>query len=407
MRAAAVPRTILHGVFLSAVAFGWAGDARADADDTFNATIGHSEQTDSNLFRLPDDTSAAPLLGTNKRSERIGITSAAVSLDKSYSLQHFQLAASVVDYHYQNFSYLSFTALNYAASWQWSLTPRLKGSLSTTRAETPTSYQDFQGFNTRNVRTDTVTRLDGEYDLGGAWRLLGAVDHTTGLEEQPVAREGDARSDSGAVGIRYVFPSNNSVSYRLRRASGDTIGVLGASLNQSSSFDDRIHEFEASWALTGKTKVIGHLGHLDRKYNDVSQRNFGGTTGDVNLQWAATGKITVDAVVRRELASYQTIASNYIATDRFVLTPLWKATSQINVKARYEIASRNYAGTAPGALAIGDRRDIYRAASFGVDWQPIRAATITLMLQRLKNTSNILGGGYDSNGATLGAQFSF
>lgn len=384
-----------------------ANPAWADAGDTFNATVGHTEQYDSNLFRLPDNADARTALGADKKSDRIGVTSALFSLDKSYSLQHFQLTGSVVDYRYTNFSYLSFTALNYSALWQWSLTPRITGTVSTSRVETPTSYIDFKNFSTRNVQTDIVSRFDAEADLGGAWRLIGSVDHITSLQEQQAVREGDTTAQGGAVGFRYVFPSSNSASYRIRQRRGETAGLLGLSSVEPLHFDDRFHEFEGIWQLTGKTKLIARLGHLDRTYTDVAQRDFGGTTGDVNVQWDVSGKVTVNALAGRALTPYLTLDSNYIATDRIVIAPVWRATSKINVRARYEFGTRNFAGNAPSVLSYVDRRDIYRTGSLSVEWQPIRSTTVTFSLQKLNNTSNLPGNEYTSNGATLGAQFSF
>ena len=89
--------------------------AWAQVQDTFKFNAAYSRQSDSNLFRLPAAANAA---------EQVGITSLGFNFNKAYSLQRFELNLSLIDYQYQNFSYLSFAAQNYNAAWRWSLTPQ-------------------------------------------------------------------------------------------------------------------------------------------------------------------------------------------------------------------------------------------------------------------------------------------
>lgn len=394
-------------MLLAILPLAWSVDGWADEQDKFNISVERAQQYDSNLFRLPDGANSAALPGNFEPSEHIGVTSAALTLDKAYSMQRFQLSASVIDYNYRNFSYLSFTALNYAAAWQWSLTPRIKGVLSSSRVEAPTNYQDFKGFNTRNVHTDIVTHFEAEADLGGAWRVLAGLDHLTSQEEQFVVREGDASGRSAALGLRYVFSSGNTVTYRVREGRGDSIGLTNTSTVGSLDFDDRFHELDVQWVLTGKTRINARLGHSSRNYDGGAQRDFSGATGDLTMLWDATAKISVEAGARRSLVPYLTANSNYITLDRLSLAPVWKATSRIAVRARYEVAARNYDGAAPGQTAPSGRRDTTQLASLGVEWQPIRAATVSFTLQKIRNTSNLAGAGFDSDGASIAAKFTF
>ena len=346
-------------------------------------------------------------MGTRKRSEQIGVTSAAVAVDKTYSLQRFQLSGSAVDYRYQNFSYLSFTALNYSAGWNWSLTPRLRGILSTSRVETPTNFQDFKGLNTRNVHTDLVTRFESELDVAGGWRGLAGLEHAAGLEEQPVVREGDRRVQTASLGARYVFGSGSMLTYRLRDGRGDSTALFGQSAILPASFDSRSHEVEFAWAVSAKTRLNARIGHVDRTYANDTQRNFSGVTSAVNAQWDATAKVSVEGAVQREFIPFLTLGSSYIASDRVYIAPVWNATSRIKVRARYDVASRHYDGAAFGAADASGRRDTYRVTSLSVEWQPVRAATVSLTLQQIRNNSNVPGAAYDSNGANLAARLSF
>jgi exopolysaccharide biosynthesis operon protein EpsL len=369
-------------------------------------TAGYSVQTNSNLFLLSGDQLSA--LGQSTPSATIELPSASLKLDKSYSLQRFQLTASVLDYRYQSFDYLSFTAFNYAAAWLWSLSPDVRGTLSTTRDQTPTNFATSQGDNARNVRTDKATRFDGEVDIGGPWRLLGGLDYVTSSEEQPVVLEGNLLSQTGAVGIRYVLPSGASASYRYRLGNGDTFGSVSALITAPTSFSSTSNEIQLSWPVSGKTTLTARAGYNEQNYDNLQLRDFKGPVGDLAMQWAATPKLNFTTTVRRELVPYQTTTSSYITTDRLIFSPLWQLSARTGVKLSLEAASRNYAGNALPGMALGvERQDTYRAASIGVEWHPVDAAKISISLQRLRNSSNYSAYDYDNNGATFAAQFSF
>ncbi|MDO9165411.1 MAG: putative exosortase B-associated extracellular polysaccharide biosynthesis transporter EpsL, partial [Rhodoferax sp.] len=123
-----------------------AAPALAQVEDTFKLSAAYSQQTDSNLFRLPADANVTALIGKSSAAEQISITSLGLNVNKAYSLQRFELNLNLIDYQYQNFSYLSFAAHNYSAAWRWALTPRLHGNFTSERKETLNSFSDYQGF---------------------------------------------------------------------------------------------------------------------------------------------------------------------------------------------------------------------------------------------------------------------
>ena len=111
------------------------GAARAEGDDVFTLSADTSLVRDNNLFRLSSSANTLALIGRDSAAEQINITTLGVRAAKSYSLQRFELGASVVDQRYQNFSYLNSVANNYDAAWRWSLTPSFHGNLVNSRRE--------------------------------------------------------------------------------------------------------------------------------------------------------------------------------------------------------------------------------------------------------------------------------
>ena len=375
--------------------------------DVFKITAGYSLQADSNLFRLPAGVDSTALIGRAEASERIGVASFGLKLNKPYSLQRFELNAGVEDYSYQNFSYLSFTAVNVGAAWRWSLTPRLRGNFTLDRRETPSSYLDYQGFRQRNQNTETQRRFDAGYDIDGAWRVLSGVTQADQVNLLPVVALGDTRAASVNVGLQYLFGSGSTVTYAVKSADGK---FLNRVLQPDSLLDDAYrqldHEVRVSWVISGKSSADVRTAHIARTHPHFAQRDYSGFNTGIDLNWGLTGKSTLGASLDRELASYQTNRSNYSQTDRLSLAPVWQLSTKLAVRLRYELATRSFLGS-PSALPSLGRSDTTRGASVSLDWKPYERVSLGASFLNIRRESNLPALDYNSNLATVFAKVSY
>lgn len=379
--------------------------AQADEQDTLQFRVGQSVQRDSNVFRLSDSANTQALLGTSNRSDTIAITSLGVKIDKPYGLQRFEFDVGIEHYRYSRFSNLNFNATNYAAAWRWSLTPALHGNLTTDRREYVDNTADVQNSGQVSRKTDRATVFDAEYEVDGAWRLLGGVFERNTSSSLPNTFEGDPKIRGAEAGVRYVFPSDASIAYRFKNGEGDYSGPVQTPAF-ASSFRDREHELRMDWAPTGKTKVQARVSHLDRAHDLQPARDFSGLTGQVNATWAVTGKTSVVGGLARELGSYQTTAASYYQGHRWFVSPIWKPTEKTAVRARYDHGVRNYKGPLPGFVAA-DRRDTTQQALLAFDWEPLRALKLSAWVQRDKRKSSQPGFDYRNNSVGISALASF
>lgn len=382
-------------------------DAAAQDPDTFKIYAGYALQTDSNLFRLPDGADTAAFIGRSSGSEQIGVTTLGLRLNKPYSLQRFEIDANMVDYRYQNFNYLGFTATNLAAAWRWSVTPRLRGNVIYARTEAPTSYLDYQGFQQRNQSTDTLRRFDAGYDIDGTWRVLAGVAQAEQVNLLPVVALGDTSNASADVGLQYLFGSGSSVTYALKSADGK---FLNRPLQQATLLDDGYrqidHEARFHWVIKGKTTADATAAFIARTHPHFAQRDFNGFNTSVNVNLGLTGKSALGASWVRELASYQTQNSNYSQTDRISLEPVWQVSTKVAVRLRYELAKRSFFGSPLGLAALG-RIDTTQDASIALDWQPYERVSLGVSLQNSRRQSNLAGLDYKANLAMLLAKVSY
>lgn len=373
--------------------------ARADEFDTFQFKVGQSLQHDSNVFRLSDSANTAAVLGKPERSDTIAVTTVGVKVDKTYSLQRFEIDLNADRFSYRNFSNLDFTAVNYAAAWRWSLTPRFHGNLTTEQRKYVDTSADLQNFGQLNVRTDRSSLADAEYEIDGAWRAVAGFFERETTNRQALTFEGDSKVKGAEGGVRYVFPSGTSMAYRLRQGNGEYPGRT-SNAQFASDFKDTEHEFRLDWPVTGKTTIESRVSHFDRSHEGLAARNFSGLIGQVRATWDATGKTRVIAGLGRELSSYQTNTSSYYEGYQFFLAPTWKPTAKTSVQLRYDHGVRDYKGGLPGFASL-NRRDTLNTATLAFEWQPTRVITVTASAARDNRKSNEPGFDYKSNVVNL------
>ena len=383
------------------------GPSLAQNDDALKLKIESSLRFDNNLFRLPAEANLNALLGSDSGAERIDIKTLSLNFSTTLSLQKLELSASVTNYRYQNFSYLSFVAHNYNAAWHWALTPSLRGNLGSQRQEVLNSFADYQGFGLQNVRSNVNNRLDAVYDMDGTWSAIAGVSRSSQTNQQALTAEGDYNARSVDLGLRYAAGSGSSLSYTLRNNNGT---YLNRVLPSPGLYDDGYQQIDSElrlhWVLSGKSAADLYTSQISRSHPNYAQRDYSGRNAGLNLNWYFSGKSALTASWARELASYQTSTSNYSQTDRITLAQLWQVSPKTLVRARYEAAQSDYLGS-PFGLLVTPRSETTNAASLSLDWQPYQYLTISTSLENASRRSNLAGLDYESKMATVSAQFSY
>jgi exopolysaccharide biosynthesis operon protein EpsL len=362
--------------------------------DTLAFRVGQSIEHDSNIFRLSDSN--------NPQSDTYGVTTLGVKFDKRYSLQRIELDLNAQDYRYKKNEALDFTALNYAAAWRWNLTPRLTGNVTADRREYLDNTTLVQSTGSVNRRTDEANRIDAEYEVGSAWRLLGGVFQRNSKSSAALIQDADTRIVGGEAGAKYVFRSGNFLAYRYRQGSGEYSG-LSSSLLPLQDFTDKEHELSFEWLPARGTSVQGRVAHLERKRDGASANEFSGLVGRVNLNWMITGKTRMEAGVISELASYQASTASYYDGERLYISPVWKPTEKTAIRLRLDQGVRRY----KGVVGFEGRRDDVGHAGVGMEWEPQRFVKLIATLARDKRTSNFAGLDYKANVFGVAALFTF
>jgi exopolysaccharide biosynthesis operon protein EpsL len=351
---------------------------------TYRASVAISQ--DDNFLRGPTATAVTEEIYTQNIGARIAVP---------YSLQRFELDIGLTNYKQKRFSNFDYLSKNYTGSWFWSYTPRLRGTLSTSRTESLNATSDSVNPGLRNRNVSTITGLTAEYELGGALRVLGGYTSSRSINEQALIGQSDNQSNSYNTGLRYSLASGSSVGYGFQRSFGSS----------TNGYVQTTHSLNGAWQPGGSTSVTVRVAHSDQHYSLTPEYDFSGISGSASMVWRLTGKTTLTTGWQRDLASFQTSGSTHTRTDTLSVAPAWQVNAKNSVGASYRYSLRSNQGSPTG---IADQRhDILRDTSISYSWQPRQFATVSTSYTHSVRTSDNIGLDYISRLASLSAQFSF
>ncbi|WP_025040957.1 XrtB/PEP-CTERM-associated polysaccharide biosynthesis outer membrane protein EpsL [Nitrosospira briensis] len=397
--------------------------ADAAPGDTFNATVGTAFTYDSNVFRLSPVINPVAVTGMPTRSDQIIISTFSLNLNKVYSMQRFDVTGSLIDNRYNNFDFLNFLGKNYTAAWHWYVTPYLHGRLTSSHSEVLNNFANLTGFansTTQNLRTNDNYHFEGIFEIDRAWHIVGGLDHNVSKNSKLTIQDFSNRVSSVEGGIRYTRPSGASLTYKVRSGTGEFINRPKPIVE--SLFDTRFNEIEHEvrllWPVTGKAFIDARGGYLSREHAHFPQRDYAGIVGNVNLTWAATGKLRVNANWTRQLSNYQTapsaflnsafqrFSSSSVTTNRFTVSPVWQITEKTALRLRYDYVLSDFEG-AVISLPTESRSDSMHSGLVALDWQPLKVVFLSAAFHRDRRTSNLRGFDFDSTAGSISAKLNF
>jgi len=360
--------------------------AFAQVDDIVKLRSSLNVMTDDNFLRSPASTAV---------SERVTSQTIGVNVALPYSLQRFELDASLTGNQHQTYTNFDYIAQNYSAAWRWGLTPRLHGSLTSARTESLNAPADSQNPNLRNKNTTQNTAFSAAYDLGGPWQATAGISSTSTINERPLLDQTDNRSSGVNMGLRYAQASGNSLAYSFQRASGST----------GNDYTATTHELLATWVPSGNTTVNVRMAFLDQHFGLVPQYDFNGVAGAISLNWRATGKVSVSAGWQRDLGSSQGGGASYTQTDSLTLGPAWQIGTRTALRLQYRYAVRDDKGNPSGVST--SRQDRLQDTSLTYSWQPRPLATLSVRVGEYTRSTTLTNADFVAHQLALDVQFLF
>ncbi|MDD2657934.1 MAG: putative exosortase B-associated extracellular polysaccharide biosynthesis transporter EpsL [Candidatus Pacebacteria bacterium] len=383
-----------------------AGVAHADGADTLNLRLSRTLITDNNLFRLPAGIDPSDQFGNSRRSDSIAIDSIGLSLDKSYSLQQFHADASFANYRFGTYRFLNHSTRSGTMRWNWALTPRLTGKISSKRQQSLNSFVDYTNIGARNLKTATNNSADLDYWISGGWHVTAGGFRDLATNDIVFLQGGDRDFRGDQFGLRYVAADGDYIAYQNRHGRGKyPNATLVVDTLSETDFRQVDHELLWRWSITRRSQLQGRVTQLDRRNSHFSARDFHGTAGKCDYLWSPTGKTRLLVSAARDYGTYQAANISYTVTDSLSVAPSWQVSKKIQVKFKLDRIVKDYLGN-PG-LATGSRMDRQRSAQLGFEWAPTRALLFGASMQHDQRRSTSASLDFEDTTAMLAAQFAF
>lgn len=375
--------------------------------DRFSFFVGGGATYDDNFLRLPNGVQPAQVgVGNRPRGTWIYNAYARMLMSLPVSRQRFRLDLTLLSNRYADYDYLNWTGWTGRADWLWEAGNRWSGTAFIARNEALTSFADFRAFNTGNIQTVYTAQIDADYWIHPQWRIVGAVNYLQSSNSDRSLEFNNLDQYFVEGGVRYISTAQNWVRPTLRYTHGDYPDRPFLTLVSDTSFTQYDAGLDFVWRFSGRSEVFGRVAYTDRRFPNVSIRNFSGPTGRVTYNWAATGKSGVSFLALREIGAVEDITATYIVTSSVGVTPYWLVTPRVRLEANYQWTNRDYAGQ-PVIGGIPQRDDKYNVARLSATWVPTRNWTLSFGYQYSDRTSNFPGQQFTDNLGYLNVQFAW
>lgn len=399
----------MRGAFVLSLLLGFAGfppAGRAALPDGFSPFFAVLTRYDDNVFRLSDELAPEAVLGTPHTDDLIRTLVGGLELELTPGRQSLNLSAQATQASYRRFDFLDHTGWNADLRWGLEIGPRLTGTVEASRARQMESFTEF--------RTPVLDIVDVEsaqarlrYALTarlGAGGLAGARRLTHGLDDR---RSGDSRSDDVGVFLDFRQPSGNVLGVELGRQD---YGSAGREFVPGSMFDVGFRQYRTlltgHWSGGGRGSVDGNAGYAWRRFDHVSERDTGGFSGRLDVDWALSGKTALGVAVYREFTVVEELfASAAISTGgQFDLN--WKPTwrTGLSTYTRYDYRRFGQDPDLVSGASLTAPTEVLRTYGATFSYAVADRASLSVGYEYGRRTSDRTSFGYIYEAITLNVQ---
>jgi exopolysaccharide biosynthesis operon protein EpsL len=373
--------------------------AAFDPTDVVQIQASYSLAHDNNLYRLPESDPTLFGINPDNKADRTRIVGVGLRFDKLISRQRLIAEANLNETTYERNTNLDFFGGTGRISWLWQIGNHWSGDASYRKSRTLGGFADFRQATQDLIDNDTFS-LSGGYQLHPRWRIAGELIDQESKHSATVRNSLDFTAKTAGVTLTYKTPANNSISLQGRRTEGKYPNrqIVGFTLFDNSHTETRVNVLGV-WAVSGAMRLDGQIGHVDRKHELLSNRDFSGPTWRAGATWEATGKLRVVASASKDIRTFEDIATSYIAVTDIVVSPTYALTPKVLLQGDFSYQTRDFRGD-PGFLLFSapSREDKLRIARMSVTYSPIRNVDLSLAYENgdRRSTNAINGFDYQS-----------
>ncbi len=382
----------------------------AHEGDTFRPFVSYGTFFDSNLFRLADNESP----GT-PRSERYSVLSAGLNVDWKPGRQEIVASATKTRVRYNRNTIYDSDGNDYQATWNWRLGNRLSGNAGATQSLSQSNFDSVGLVNNQVTRKRRFGRA--EWEFHPRWRIGGGIETADYANSASSLVSQDVQQRTQDVVLTYRTPKGSSLRAQVRRVDAEYPNpqILASvcsflffcppfPMNPTDVADNSYKQTEynllGDWSASGKLKLRGQLGWVDRQYKNVLRGDFSGSppqlkdrpdfnglAGRISADWYATGKTLLSVSAYQELGGAQDINASSVLKKGASVNGVWLIREKWRLNAGATFENRDFKGD-PGTTQL-QRNDDTISESLSISYMPIEAVSVDVGVSAGRRDSNI------------------
>lgn len=397
MRRSLIFRVLLRRVLLGIVwlvffpvASGFAGEG-----DAIRPFFSASMLYDSNLFRFSDDAEASlSTLGVTEipsvSMQRYG---AGIDADLRKGRQQFRARVAVDKTLFSKFAkLLDNTGRDLNAEWKWQAGNRWSGRLAASHKRVLAPYtSNTSNAIESNLRTDDQQVFQADYWFHPDWRARASLSHTSASYSAQKTR--DNTRDNATFGLYRLGQSIESLGVEIFNIDGSFDS------NGARDFREQGLRLVGAWNFSGKTRLNGRLGYMQRSRDAVAASDFSGPEWRFEARWQPTGKIQVEGAFFRDLRTNDEVGTDYEVADGIKLTASMAITPKTRLIGEVSREHVEYQGIV--------RKDKGTDVGISASYEAWRGGDISVGVRHSKRESPIARREFDSNSVFISANLKF
>lgn len=309
---------------------------------------------------------------------------------------------------YKHFDFLEHTYEKYKLEWDWKLGNLWDGQFGYQYNRKLSSFDDFQTPLKDMLQTKEYY-LSINRQLTVRWNLF------LFTKEQQKRHDLNQRTtldqDIISAAVNLMYTSKKHSKFGLRAAFKDG-GFPNKETSSDQSIDNSYQEHEyrfvVDWNISTQSRLDGSIGYTERSHNEISQRDYSGTTGELNISWYPREKTQISLSLWRDINAYQDATTSYVEESGLKILPVWKITYRQELKLEAGWIDRKYKGDPDSFSFDGSvRDDSLTTTGITYSHSPLDKIKYIFSYKHEKRDSNQAENIYEFNKATASIEISF
>jgi hypothetical protein len=387
----------------------WPGTSvAADATERkVSVRLGERLTQEDNLYRLPEDVDATDVLGPDARREDVvNSTSIALAGHWAQGEQEVVLDASVAENRFADNDDLDNTSGKGLLDWNWQLGSRWSGQTGARRERSLAGFGNSLSLE-KDILDTTSAHVDTGFAAGARWRALARARESTTSHDNDARRRDDVEVRSGAVGLEYHTPREDSLSVEYARARATfpaQAPIVGE--GSASDYEERGASLKLGYVLTDKVLFNASVGYVERAYALAPGGDFSGDVWSAELQWSPTESTRIAFRRWRELKAHLDAESDHFVSTGEGVIATWLPVDKVALSLQVSRDEQDYIGADLDEL-VEPRRDTPASGTFRLTYTPRERASFELSYGKETRESNRFRFNYDAAVLTLGCELKF